>query len=157
MAMEENRALDWDSEIENDGEGFVLLDPGIYSFTVTDLERAQFAGNDKAPQCPMAKLTLRCEGVDGSVGTVKDSLFLTTRNEWKLCQFFTSIGQRKHGEKLKPAWNQVLGATGMLELEYDKKVLNDDGTPKYNRVKAYKEPTENSAPVAPQKKWQIGK
>lgn len=156
--MEENRALDWDSEIENDGEGYVLLEPGTYSFTVTDLERAWFNGSEKAIPCNMAKLTLRCEGADGSMGNIRDSLFLNTKNEWRLCQFFIAIGQRKHGEKLRPNWSKVLGSTGMVEIEYDKRNLNDDGSPKYNRVKAYIEPTEEmAAPAAPQKKWQLGK
>ena len=41
-----------------------------------------------------------------------------------------------------------------MKLEYDKKNLNDDGSPKYNRVAKYLEPVES---VAPAKKWEIGK
>lgn len=150
----ENYALGWDSEIENDGQVYELLEPGDYTFQVTGFERAQFAGNDKNPPCPMAKLSLTCTAVDGTQGRVNDTLFLNKNNEWRLCQFFTAIGQRQHGERLSPKWNQVMGASGMVKLEYDKKTLNDDGSPKYNRVAKYLEPVES---VAPAKKWEIGK
>lgn len=156
--MDENRALDWDSEIEKDGAEFTLLEPGIYSFTVTDFERAQYAGSDKVPPCPMAKLTIRCEGTDGSVGSVRDSLFLNTKNEWRMCQFFTAIGQRQHGERLKPNWSKVLGSTGMVRIKYDDRAKNDDGSPKFNRVDAYIDPKDApQVPAVPQKKWQLGK
>lgn len=149
----ENYALDWDSEIEND-QSFAPLKPGDYTFQVTAIERAQFAGSDKAPACHIAKLTLTCTAVDGTQGVVHDSLFLLRNNEGRLCQFFTAIGLRKPGEKLAMCWNQVMGASGMVKLEYDKKNLNDDGSPKYNKVARYLEPVES---VAPAKKWEIGK
>lgn len=152
--VNDNYALSWDSEIENDGQEYEVLAPGDYTFSVTAFERAQYAGSDKAPACPMAKLTLTCTAADGTQGIVHDTLFLSAKNEWRLCQFFTAIGQRKSGEKLAPRWNQVLGASGMVKLEYDKKNLNDDGSPKYNRVSKYLEPVES---VAPAKKWEIGK
>ena len=158
MANDKNRVFDWDDEIENDGEDFVLLPPGTYSFTVTDFERAYYNGSEKAPACNMAKLVLRCEGEDGSMGNVRDTLFLTAKNEWRLCQFFTAIGQRKHGERLRPQWNKVLGSTGLVNITYDKRNTNDDGSAKFNRVEAYLEPAETTAvPASAQKKWQIGK
>lgn len=151
MANVENVALSWDSVIENDGQDFVLLPPGEYSYTVVGFERKQFDGNDKAPACPMAKLTLECAAEDGTTARVTDTLFLSSRNEWRLCEFFTSIGQRQHGDKLQPRWNEVLGAKGTLKLNYDEKNKNDDGSPKYNRVEKYMEPA-----ARPQKKWQMG-
>ena len=39
------------------------------------------------------------------------NLFLLKRFEWKLCQFFTSIGLRQHGEKLRMNWAAVTGKT----------------------------------------------
>ena len=148
--------FDWDSAIENDGQEFVLLDPGDYSFTVTAFERAQFAGSDKSPACPMAKLTLNCTDSMGNTAQIYDALFLNSRNEWRLCQFFTAIGQRQHGEKLVPNWNKVLGATGTCTVGYDDRNKDEKGNPKYNRVTKYLEPAGGSA-AAPAKKWTLGK
>lgn len=38
------------------------------------------------------------------------------RFEWKLCQFFTSIGLRQHGEKLRMNWAAVTGKTGRCRI-----------------------------------------
>ena len=154
MANQNVTIFDWDSAIENDRQEFVLLEPGDYAFTVVGFERARFEGNAKAPECNMAKLTLECTGADGSTAQIRDTLFLTSRNEWRLCQFFTAIGQRQHGERIVPAWNKVLGSSGMVKIGYDERNKNDDGSPKYNRVQAYLEP---ASAVQPAKKWTIGK
>ena len=44
-----------------------------------------------------------------------------------LCAFFTAIGQRQHGEKLKMDWSKVVGSTGRAKIEM-KKIPKDDGT-----------------------------
>ena len=44
------------------------------------------------------------------------NLFLLKRFEWKLCQFFTSIGLRQHGEKLRMNWAAVTGKTGRCRI-----------------------------------------
>lgn len=154
MANKDVTVFGWDSPIENDGQEYTLLKPGDYTFTVNSFERAQFQGKGDNPPCPMAKLKLLCTGADGTQGIINDTLFLNSKSEWRLCQFFTAIGQRKSGEKLVPKWNAVLGASGMVKVEYDKNSLDDEGNPKYNRVAKYLEPVES---VAPAKKWQIGK
>ena len=135
--MPDNYALDWDSEISKESE-FELLPAGTYRFEVTGMERGRYAGSEKMQSCPMATLTLHVTNVaDGTNGSVNDSLYLNSKAEWKLSQFFLSIGQKKKGEPLRMNWNLVPGATGELELtvnEYDKK----DGTRgKNNRVAKY--------------------
>lgn len=132
-------ALDWDSEITKDDE-FELLPAGTYSFKVESLERARFAGSEKMSACNQANLTLILTGADGKQHKVFDSLFLHSKAEWRLSQFFTAIGQKKKGEPLKMNWNMVPGSTGRLELTVNK-FTKKDGTPgENNRVGKYLPP-----------------
>ena len=151
MAYEENtgRAFGWDDEIQNDGPGFVLLPDGDYPFTVTKFERARFDGSAKLPPCSMAKLSITVHGGDKGDAYVTHRLYLHTRTEGLLCAFFESIGQRKHGEKLRPRWDELEGAQGLCHLgihEYTKK----DGNPgTSNEITKFLPPPEpKAAPAA---------
>jgi len=156
MADIENRALSWDSTIENDGPDtlYTVLEPGEYTFSVKEMERVQFAGSDKMPACPQAKLILEVSDNAGNVARVRDSLFLCTRQEWKLCRFFTSIGQRKHGEKLTPNWNKVVNASGRVQVTKEAYTGNDDKEHYSNRVISYLEPINNTPVYGAKKPWQ---
>lgn len=117
MADFEEKALGWDDEIENDGVPFTVLPEGDYHFGVSAFERGYFNGSAKMPACNMAVLTLAILGPEypfkkDVLGEVKVNLMLHSKMEWKLCQFFTCIGMRKHGEKLVMNWNAVMGAEG---------------------------------------------
>lgn len=124
--MTEEKALDWDAEIENDGEAkefYVFPDGSEVDFEVDTLTKDRSEKLD----CPMAKLKLILS--DGEhENSAFDNLILHTKAEWKLCQFFLAIGQRQHGEKLKPDWEAVEGSTGRCKVgirTYKKK--NDKG------------------------------
>ena len=123
--------LDWDSEIENEGSEFIVAEPGDYNFVVTAFERARHGGSEKLPPCNKAVLTIRLE-VPGASGEciVKHNLFLHSKSEWKLCEFFTSIGQRQSGQRVAMNWNAVIGSRGRckvskrsFESNKDKKLL----------------------------------
>lgn len=135
--MNTNGALDWDDEITKDDE-FELLPAGTYNFRVESMERSRFNGSEKMSACPVAELKLSVVNLETEKhGTVKDSLFLHAKSEWRLSQFFTAIGQKKKGEPLKMNWNMVPGSTGKLELTVNKFTRND-GTPgENNRVGKY--------------------
>ena len=62
-----------------------------------------------------AILHLRVDAPDGE-SEMNVNLFLLKRFEWKLCQFFTSIGLRQHGEKLRMNWAAVTGKTGRCRI-----------------------------------------
>lgn len=128
--------LGWDSTIEDDGQGFVLLEEGDYDFTVTGFERGQHDGSAKIPSCPKALLTLSIETPSG-VAEVKDQLILYKTMEWKLSSFFRSIGLKKHGERLVPKWDQVLGASGRAHISKREYVGNDGTMKKANNVAYY--------------------
>ena len=121
-----DREFSWDDEIEKDSE-FVLLPPGDYDFTVADFERGRFSGSEKLPPCPSAKVQLQIKK-DGETATVFHKLYLHSRTEWGLTQFFTAIGQKKKGEKLTMDWSKVPGATGRAKIsvrEYDGREFNE--------------------------------
>jgi len=132
MAKDLN-VFDWDSAIEDDGQGFVLLPEGDYDFTVTGFERGQHNASAKIPACPQAMLTLSVETSAG-VAEIKEYLILYKTMEWKLSSFFRCIGQKKHGERLVMDWDSVLGASGRAHITQREYVGNDGTTRKANNV-----------------------
>jgi len=133
-------AFNWDSEIENDGGDFVLLEPGVHPFTVKALEKTFYNGGGKVPPCPKALLTLRV-GEGASVSDVNDGILLDDSLEWKICQFFRAIGDRSHGQKYKMDWDHVEGKTGYLEIEH-REYEKDGEKRKANSVKKYIDPAD---------------
>lgn len=132
MAKDTN-ILDWDSTIENDGQGFVLLDEGDYDFTVTGFEKGMHNGSAKIPPCPKAMLTLSVDTPAG-VAEIKENMILYKTMEWKLSSFFRCIGLKKHGERLVMKWDHVLGASGRAHIVQREYVGNDGTSRKANNV-----------------------
>lgn len=130
MSDYENKGyeLDWDAEIENEGSEFIVAEPGDYDFVVTAFERGRFQGSAKMPPCNQAKLTIRLE-IPGGDGTceIKHNLFLHSKTEWKLCEFFTSIGQRRSGQRVAMNWNAVIGSRGRCKVSKRSFESNKDG------------------------------
>ena len=130
--------LDWDSEISHDSE-FVLLPDGEYYFTVKKFDRARHNGSDKLPPCNKAVLTL--EVTDGkNKTTIEHNLFLHQKTEGFLCEFFTAIGHRKHGEPLRMNWPAVVGAKGRCKVYVDKWTGRDGQQKEANKIKKFVEP-----------------
>ena len=142
-------AMTWDDEIKNDGEGFRVLPEGEYDFTVTDFARGRFEGSAKMAACPKAELTIKIHDPDGDV-TVNENLFLNRKAEWKLCQFFTAIGHRRHGETLRMNWNAVKGAKGRCKVGIRKWTGNDGKEHENNEIIAFLEPSEPAVVPHPQ-------
>lgn len=120
--MDNNRidkALDWDSPISYEQPDFVTLDEGVYPFTISKMERKQYEGSRREgglPACPMAELTIEARGKEG-ISTFRTRLFLHSRCEGILTNFFTCIGQKKKGETFNPNWNDVQGSSGWARLK----------------------------------------
>ena len=149
MADNFEREFGWDDAIENDGPEYTLLPEGEVTFKVTGIERKRYSGGDKLPPCNMAELKVELIADDGKRAIVTERLYLHSRMEGKLCSFFTAIGQRKHGERLVPRWNAVVGSTGRCKIgvrEYNGR--------QYNDIKSYIEPPEKPAPAVGG--WQPG-
>jgi hypothetical protein len=144
MSNQVDRELGWDDQIENDGSDFIILPGGDYDFEVIAFERARHNGSDKLPACNKAVVHVKIEAPEGTT-TLKNNLFLHTKTEGLLCQFFTSIGQRKHGEKLQMNWNKVVGSKGRCKLII-RDWKKDDGTPmQSNEIKKFLEPAASEA------------
>lgn len=139
--MEENGymggALDWNSEIVKDDE-YELLPEGTYDFTIESFERGQFEGSDKMSRCPKAELSLTIISPNsGRAVRVMDTLFLHSKAEWRLSQFFSAIRDKKKGEPLRMNWNNVPGASGRVEIFINTYKKKDGSTGESNRVKKY--------------------
>lgn len=134
--------LGWDSEIENDRPDFILLPEGEYDFTVNSFERGRYNGGDKIGPCPKAMLTFSVDTPEGEAIVRKD-LLLHSKLEGLLCEFFTCIGQRQHGQRVSMNWNAVPGARGRFKLGIR---VSKDGN-QYNEIKKFLEP---AAPQPPQ-------
>jgi len=130
--------MDWDSEIKNDGSDFELIpDNTVCNFQVTEFEKARTSKGD-----PMAKLKLSLLHGD-TFGRTTENLVLNEACEWKLCQFFIAIGQRKTGETLKPDWSKVKGAEGHCVVKVRGYQKDGRGEEKFtNDVATFLEPEE---------------
>lgn len=136
------RELNWDDEITKDSD-FILLPEGDYDFKVTGFERARHNGSEKLPPCAKAVVTLEISAPEG-VAYIKHNLFLHTKCEGLLSNFFTGIGQKKHGETLKMNWGAVVGSTGRCKVAIRHwKNSNTGENMQSNEVKKFYEPAQN--------------
>lgn len=143
----DEREFGWDDEIENDGGEFILLDTGDYDFEVEAIERARHGGSENLPPCPKAVIHIRIFTDLANKGhiTLKHNLFLHTKTEGLLCQFFKSIGQRQHGERFKMDWNKVTGSIGRCKIGTRTWVDNNGKPREINQIERFYEP--NGAPT----------
>ncbi len=100
--------LDWNASIEDDSDGYALLEPGDYNAVIRFFERAHFDGSERLPPCDMAVLTLAVDTEDGP-REVRARLYLCKRMEWRLSEFFRAIGRKKHGQRLRMSWEGLVG------------------------------------------------
>ena len=133
---EMERELGWDDEIEKDGSDFILLPEGDYDFTVESFERGRHNGSETLPPCNKAILKLRINTPEGTA-LINHNLFLHTRTEGMISAFFTSIGQKKKGEKVKMNWNAVIGAKGRCKVGIRKWKGNDGEEHQGNEIKRF--------------------
>ena len=138
MAEELGRELSWDSEIQQDSAEFVVLPPGDYDFVVTEFERGRHPGSEKLGPCSKAVVHIKVTGPQGQT-IIKHQLFLHTKTEGLLCQFFAGIGQRKRGEKLAMNWN-VVGATGRCKVGIRTWTSNQGNEMSSNQIEKFYEP-----------------
>lgn len=141
--VNEDEVIDFDGEVSNDGEAFVTLPEGDeVTFAITEVEK----GRNKAGDKPQVALKLTCVSVNGHGRTgVKDYITMTRKSEWKLCELFTALGFRKHGEKLALRWD-IIGKTGRATVTVDKYVGKNGDALTSNKIKHYLEPVSAAEP-----------
>ena len=149
MNQNEDRVLGWDDEIVNDGQATrTLLPDGDYDFEIVDLKRSRHVpkGGGKLPECPKAEVTVRCYPADGGdYANIPHNLFLHSRCEGMLCEFFRGIGQRKHGEPLRPDWSRVIGSRGRCKVKVRSYTNKEGETRETNDVKRFYDPTDDDS------------
>ncbi len=149
-----NYAFDWDSEIKNDSS-FVLLPEGVYDYEVVGFERGHYDGGAKLPPCPKAIITIKVNGGDLGSAQIVHNLYLHSRCEGLLCEFFTSCGLRKRGEALKMDWQRIIGTAGRCKVYVEEWTGRDGATHKSNKIERFLEPVVEQ-PATPGKPWQGG-
>lgn len=150
------RELSWDDEIQKDGGEFILLPAGDYNFTVSKFERARFAGSEKMPACNQAKLELTVHSPEHGDVIVFHNLFLHTKTEGLLSNFFTGIGQKRKGEPLRMNWNTVVGSKGRLKLDIHQFTGRDGDERRNNQVKSFYPADEVAQPKQHQAPFPTG-
>lgn len=135
-----DQALGWDSTIEDvPREEFQQLEDGEYQFVVSALEQDKWKQDVKyVGGFPYARLTLAIM-VDGEqVTEVKTNLTLSVKNQWRIREFFASIGVPvESGKAFAPKWNKVEGRKGIVKLEKDEFTGRNGEKIKTNKVKAF--------------------
>lgn len=138
----EKDTFDWDEEIEDDGAGFILFEPGKYDFRVKAFER----GETKRGDAKMAILEIELSDGNGNKTTIKDYIVLKRSVEWKISSFFRALGMKKHGEKIKMDWNGSVGKTGRCEVIVEEYTGNDGKTYKNNKINKYFDKSASAEP-----------
>ena len=144
-----NEALDWNDILNSDGKAFTLLPEGEYEFEVVGFERGSFPGNNNMCACNKAKLTLKIKTEQGDV-TISDDLILHRKMEWRLSQFFRSIGLKKKGEKITMNWNAVTGAKGKARIKVESYKDKSGNDKKVNGIDRYLDYEGSETPVETQ-------
>ena len=130
----QGRELGWEDEIQQESS-YILLPEGDYRFTVERFDRARHDGSGKIPPCNKAIVFIRVFGMDGSSVLLQENLFLHTMMEWKLSEFFASIGMKQKGQAARMNWQEVNGKSGICHViirEYDKR--DGSGKGKRNQI-----------------------
>ena len=141
--------LGWDDEVE-EGSPFVLFPEGDYPFVITNLEKGIYekpvGRESKVPaNAPKATVTLEFTSPTGEKTSLQENFFLYKKMQWKINQFFTSIGAQKNAErKVRMNWGSVLGAHGTAKLIVNNYTDKSGNPGQNNRVDSYLEPAASS-------------
>lgn len=144
----EYEEIGYEGMIENEDGGFTLLPDGDYDFTVSKITRGRYEGSDKMPACNSVTVELMVWGAQDKA-TISERFFLVKKFEWKLSQFFLSIGVKKHGEPLMMRWN-IEGLRGKCKVYIDHYKKNDGSDGQSNKIKKFYAFDENVQTVSPQ-------
>lgn len=139
METDINEIIDWDGEVGNDGQDFAVLPDGdSVRATILTVEK----GHKKDGSAPQVKLTLRAISENGNgEALVRDYITMTRKSEWKLCELFSALGLRKHGETLKMRWD-IEGMTFRATVLVDSYTGKGGDIMKSNKIKKYLAPTD---------------
>lgn len=114
---QESGALGWDDEIKEEGSGFTLLPEGDYIFVIKKFDKARYDGGAKIPACPKAIVTFSIYSNDGQCIELQENFLLHKKMEWKLSEFFSSIGMKRKDEPVRMIWTpELIGKQGVCKV-----------------------------------------
>lgn len=149
MNNDNNEFLNWGESFTAQEDEFVLLDEGVYNFTVTKMEKKIYDGNSSKIKngCPYAELNLQIESPKGTAN-VRERLYLMKSMQWKLTQFFMGIGQQVVvGQPFNPNWETVIGSKGKAEITQHSYTNQNGDNRTNNQVAHYLKPTDPTPAV----------
>lgn len=126
-----DREFGWDDLIDDEGSEYTLIPEGDYDFRVESVSRGRHNGSEKMPACNKAILKILIN-YNGKEIAIEHNLFLHSRSEKNLGNFFLAIGLKKKGEPLHMNWNAVPGAKGRCHV--NNREYNGN---KYNNIKYF--------------------
>jgi len=137
---EEKGGFGWDDEVDPTAEGKKrnLLPEGLAQFIVTKLERKRMDYGKFGPSNVAVLHMMVSSLVEPSLEPeeCREQLCLHADLQWKITEFFTAIGQRKHGDKGKfiPDWSKVEDAEGNCEIKHAELTKKDGTKYKVNNI-----------------------
>lgn len=146
-----NENMGWDTPIVDDGAGFdnkplVVVPEGDYEFTVVKFDKGWQNPTMKIKDgCNKAVLLLKVSNEEGD-SLINENILLIKSMEWKLSSFFRAIGQKKHGEELRPDWNAVKKSKGMAHVKVEEYQANDGTTKTKNVIDKFLDPVKSNNP-----------
>ena len=127
--------IGYEGTISEEGSEFVLLPDGDYDFTVSKVTRTRHEASQNLPACNEVDVELTVWGPTDKT-TITERFFLVRKFEWKLSQFFLSIGLKKHGEQLVMRWN-IEGSRGKCKVYIDRYKKQDGSDGQSNKIKKF--------------------
>ena len=101
----------WDDDYEyQSAKNQRLLEPGIYDFTVSNIEKCWYEGSSKIQPCNALNMWIDIEGEDV---TVFEKFFLVDTMAWKIDSFLKSVG---FNEQKISLLLQSTGRSGMCHI-----------------------------------------
>ena len=124
--MADYTTFDWDDVIENDSS-FTIFEEGDYKFEVTTFEKGRYEpkAGSKAPACNKAIVGFKIMNQNGDSIEREENFLLYSGMEWKISEFFRSIGMKKEGQKVKMAWSEIIGKKGICHVKQVKGTGNN--------------------------------
>lgn len=106
----------WDDEIKEESS-WELFPEGDYLFRIKTFEKSRYAGGDKIPACPKAVVTFEIFKPDGSSTELTENFLLHKKMEWKLSEFFASVGMKEKGAPVRMLWTpELIGKQGVCKV-----------------------------------------
>ena len=138
--------LEYNAPIEADDNEYILLEPGKYEFTVSDVyyDIHQPGPNSLGKIPANTKKVILSLSIDAPEGTVivKDTFFLHPSTSWRVTSIHKCLGIIPEDYKgiFNMDWGSMVGKSGWVKTKLESGANNPDL--KYNKVDTYIKPSQ---------------